>query len=167
MSLKLLLDEYVRDNFIAGWGYSEKDEAQTFDSFEQWLKEGLHGDLSYLSGERGKKREALSAFFPEFQSSLVFLFSYANVAKFLEGFYQSPNSNGFKMASYLFGFNGEDYHSYLKQKLNRIAQEIKSKHSSIEFTLSLDVHPVLERDLAVRSGLGWFGKKKTKNGSKV
>jgi epoxyqueuosine reductase len=42
--------------------------------------------------------------------------------------------------------------------LNEIGEKLKIDLPELEYKISLDVHPVLERDLAYRSGLGWFGK---------
>ena len=55
------------------------------------------------------------------------------------------------------GFEGEDYHNLIRAKLIGIGDRIKSEHK-LDYKLTLDTHPVLERDLAMRAGLGWFGK---------
>ena len=91
--------------------------------------------------------------FPECESALVFLFDYTSAKK--EQLSASPD---FKIASYVTGFGDEDYHYWIKDKLTVIGEHLRSFDSSLDYRFSLDVHPVLERDLAFRSGLGWFGK---------
>ena len=88
----------------------------------------------------------------------MFLFDYSAEKKYLNEFYQSHESNGLKISSYVFGFNGEDYHIEIRRRLEKIIEELKEKSPNLISKLSLDIHPVLERDLAYRSGLGWFGK---------
>lgn len=53
---------------------------------------------------------------------------------------------------------GEDYHHWFKSELNVIATKLKEKFPDGEFIAMTDSSPVLERDLAHRAGLGWFGK---------
>lgn len=155
--MKDRLNHFVEEGYISGWAYNESDKAVTYNYYQEWIKQGLQGDLAYLEGERGIKRKEISSFFSNFKSSIVFLFSYSDIAAFLEKFYKSNESNGLKISSYVFGFEGNDYHLYLREKLETLAIKLIAKRD-IEYRLSLDIHPVLERDLAVRSGLGWFGK---------
>lgn len=143
---------------IVDWGYTEELNPRSFHQFESWIGAGHHGSLKYLSDHRKSARESLINVMPECQSSLVFLFGYHDKKLALESFYQSKESNGLKMASYVFGFKGSDYHLIIADHLKAIGEEIKKSYPDLEFRLSLDIQPVLERDLAFRSGLGWVGK---------
>ena len=64
-------------------------------------------------------------------------------------------SNGLKMGSYALGFSGKDYHRTVQESLIWLGMRLKEKYQDLDFRLSLDVHPVLERDLAWKAGLGW------------
>ncbi len=90
--------------------------------------------------------------YPDFQSALVFLFSYRPAKKWL------LENNRHEIASYALGFGGEDYHHSLKRSLTSILSSLQNDHPGLEGYFTLDVQPVLERDLAFRAGLGWFGK---------
>jgi epoxyqueuosine reductase len=148
-----------KDLGIVDWGYTEEPRPLSFDHYEKWVERDGHGPLHYLADERKNKRADIRSFFPEFQSSLVFLFSYADQKASLDHFYKNdPDSNGLKMASYALGFEGEDYHFKLRDKLLFLSEKIKEIYPDCHFSHSLDIQPVLERDLAVRAGLGWFGK---------
>ncbi len=153
-----LLSKLLSGKTIADWAYCELDQAETFTQFRAWIEGNYHGPLNYLADERLQKRASLKNIFPSFKSAIIFLFSYANQTAALEEFYRSEKSNGLKVASFVVGFDGEDYHHVLKRQLEDIATKFKLVDSELETTLTLDVSPVLERDLAVRSGLGWFGK---------
>jgi epoxyqueuosine reductase len=63
-------------------------------------------------------------------------------------------NNRHEVASYALGFGGRDYHYVLIDKLQKIAASL----DGIKTFISLDTQPILERDLAYRAGLGWFGK---------
>jgi len=148
----ILLDE-IKNFGACDFGYTEEDLPVSYDHYLNWLKENKHGPLLYLADHRKEKRASLKNFYPEFQSALVFLFSYNETSRELKAFYQTPESNGLKIASYVFAYEGRDYHFEIKERLEKIKTHLK-----LEGVLTLDVHPVLERDLAYRSGLGWFGK---------
>jgi len=143
---------------VIDWGYSEELEPHSFSRYESWVERGEHGPLHYLSDYRKEKRKTLESIFPEAKSSLVFLFSYHQKRNDLLDFYQSEKSNGLKVASYVLGFSGRDYHEEVRERLNEIAENLKNSHPNLEVKHSLDIQPVLERDLAYRCGLGWFGK---------
>jgi epoxyqueuosine reductase len=154
MKKLLHLDEsYLSKLGVVDWGYTEEATPVSFDKYESWVEEGHHGPLSYLSDHRKDLRKSLESVNENFQSAVVFLFSYASEKAALESFYKSKESNGFKIAGYSLAFGGGDYHYELRKRLVEIGDELGG-----EFKVSLDIQPVLERDLAYRSGLGWFGK---------
>lgn len=154
MKKLLHLDESVLSNLgVVDWGYTEEATPTSFDKYESWVEKGHHGPLGYLSDHRKDLRKNLESVNKNFQSAVVFLFSYASEKAALESFYKSDESNGLKVAGYSLAFGGGDYHYELRRRLEEIGNEIGG-----EFKISLDIQPVLERDLAYRSGLGWFGK---------
>jgi epoxyqueuosine reductase len=147
------------ENFLASLGvvdyaYTEESKALHFDKYKEWLNHNHQGPLSYLEGDRGDKRQDIKLFWPEFQSAIVFLFSYKEIKKKLA----NENNLQQKIASYALGFDGFDYHHILKEKLNLLAKHFAQEKPDLHYQISLDVHPVLERDLALRAGLGWTGK---------
>lgn len=144
---------------VVDFGYTTESSPISLDIYNQWIKDLTHLPLTYLEGERQKKRQSLTEHWPEFKSSLVFLFSYHEGHQVLQSFYQQgKDSNGLKLASYTMGFEGLDYHHVIKDRLIEIAENLKKEIDGLDYKLTLDTHPVLERDLALRAGLGWFGK---------
>jgi len=137
---------------ILDWGYSEESLPQSISRYEEWVNQDLQAPLSYLADHRKDLRRDIKNVYPEFQSALVFLFSYQEAKKWL------LENNRHEVAAYSLGFDGQDYHSVLKERLNTIYSELKESNPELERFVALDAQPILERDLAFRAGLGWFGK---------
>lgn len=149
-SSSILDHTLLKDLGVLDWGYTEDPIPHTHQYFEEWTKNGEHGPLGYLSDHRKDLRSDLRKVFPEFQSALVFLFSYQPAKKWL------LENNQHSVAGYALGFGGEDYHRALKLRLDQIATSLNL--SNLKVFNSLDAQPIMERDLALRAGLGWFGK---------
>ena len=66
-----------------------------------------------------------------------------------------PEEDNFKLARYAYG---KDYHTVLKTKLKDFMSLIKGKIEDAQGRVFVDSAPVLERQWAARSGLGWIGK---------
>ena len=161
--MNLLDPKKLADYGIVDYGYTTEAKPVTLDQYNLWVKEENHLPLTYLEGMRQQKRQNLVEHWPEFKSALVFLFSYHEAHFKIQSIFQNdPNWNGLKIASYTLGFDGLDYHHKLRLHLTEIGESLKllysDNDSDLEFKLTLDTHPVLERDLAMRAGLGWFGK---------
>lgn len=132
---------------VIDWGYTEESIPRSLDSFREWTRKGLHGPLGYMADHRKELRSDLKNVYPSFRSALVFLFSYQSTKKWM------LENNHHEVAAYTLGYEGEDYHYALKRRLQTLAD-----HLGVRASISLDIQPVLERDLAFRAGLGWFGK---------
>lgn len=137
---------------VLDWGYTEDPIPKSLGHYEQWVNEGREGPLRYLSDNRRDLRRDIRKVYPDFQSALVFIFSYQSTKKWM------LDNNRHEVAAYTLGFEGEDYHFFLKRRLDEIFQKLKATNSDLESFIALDTQPVLERDLAHRAGLGWFGK---------
>lgn len=144
---------------IVDFGYTTEMSPKSIDHYNNWIDDKKYLPLDYLTGLRKEKRQSLKEYWPESESALVFLFSYKDAHLKLQSFYDNNKSwNGLKIASYVLGFEGLDYHEWIKCKLIEIGDDLKNSYDKLEYKLILDTQPVLERDLALRAGLGWFGK---------
>jgi len=152
------VQEILERHQIKKWGVVNDPLAHSYDHYKKWLERGDHGVLKYLEGERGEKRESISNYYEEFRSALVIAYDYSRTSKISQKFYDSELSNGLRIANYVMGFKGRDYHFELREKLEALAREFQAIYPDIDIKHSLDTQPVLERDLAMRAGLGWFGK---------
>lgn len=147
MKLQELLKDLRLDELgIGDYSYTEELTPRTLSHYKKWIERGLQGPLSYLSDERKDIRENLKTFFPEAQSALVFLFPY------------KKKMNSGRIASFISGFGDRDYHEVIETHLTEIAKKLQEQYPELIFKISIDKHPVLDRDLAFRAGLGWFGK---------
>ena len=60
-----------------------------------------------------------------------------------------------KLSRYLWG---PDYHALMKIRLNQLLQAAQTQWPDLRGRACVDTAPLLERQLAVRAGLGWQGK---------
>lgn len=142
--------EFLSSLGVVDWGYTESSVPVSLNHYEKWVNHDSHLPLTYLGDHRKNLRKDLRNVYPSFQSALVFLFSYRPAKKWM------LENNRHEIAAYSLGFEGEDYHRALQVKLNQIFEKIY--FDGLEKFISLDAQPILERDLAYRAGLGWFGK---------
>lgn len=120
----------------------------TIDFYEKWLNQDFHGSMTYLKDHLELKRTP--------QQLSRSLKSVISVAQSYFPAVQKTNLNTpARVALYS---QNEDYHFWLKEKLQQIAAQLKVEHPEHEFLTYVDSGPVLERDLAYQNGLGWFGK---------
>ncbi len=146
----VLNNEFLETLGVLDWGYTEDPIPVSLSHYENWVNDSKHLPLNYLSDHRKHLRRDLRNVYPEFQSALVFLFSYQETKKWM------IENSRHEVAAYSLGFQGDDYHFALKSRLQLIYKELSIK--DLEVFYSLDAQPILERDLAHRAGLGWFGK---------
>lgn len=125
-----------------------------------WIEAGGAKHLPYLStlwDDASESREAaLQALLdphhllPSSRTALVGFFPYAR-PEAIPG--AAPRSA--KVSRYLWG---PDYHMVMKGRLGRLLQEAQARMPELEGRVCVDTAPILERQLAVRAGLGWQGK---------
>jgi epoxyqueuosine reductase len=114
---------------------------------ENWLKNKHHGKMDYMA-RNFEKRLDPSRLVEGAKSVISVLFNYYP-DKIL------PNKDNFKIAKYSYG---EDYHFVIKRKLKDLITRIKNELGDFCGRAFVDSAPVLERQLAAKSGLGWIGK---------
>jgi epoxyqueuosine reductase len=111
--------------------------------FEQWVARGYAGEMDYLPRGAEKRRD----------SRLPFAGALSAVVVGLN--YGGTTPSG-PVARYA---RGDDYHDIMWRKLDSLHESIeKSVGFSVSGKSYVDTGPILERDLARRAGLGWFGK---------
>lgn len=104
--------------------------------FHQWLADGCHGEMQYLS-RRAAERADPHHLLPGAKSIVVVGKNYGTTG---------PAA----LARYAAGH--ADYHEQMGTKLAQLAEFIGNA------VWYVDTGPILERDLAQRAGLGWVGK---------
>ncbi len=144
------IQEILRQHGIELWGISALTRPLTFEYYRRWIEDGAHGEMDYLSLHSPLK-ENPQALLPQAKTALVVAIKYRPHPEPIKDL----PIKGLKIASYA---HGADYHYWLKEKLDSIVHQLKQTDPQGTFLCMTDSHPVLERDLAVRAGLGWFGK---------
>jgi epoxyqueuosine reductase len=114
---------------------------------ETWLNQGKHGKMGYMENHFEKRIDPRKLV-EGAKSVVTLLYNYHTVEK------QADDALP-KIASYAFG---EDYHHVLKSKLKELLVYIQTEIGEVSGRCFVDSAPVLERDWARRSGVGWMGK---------
>lgn len=114
---------------------------------ESWLNKGLHGEMGYMANHF-EKRVDPTKLVPGAKTVISLMYNY-----FPEQGQTDPEAP--KLSRYAYG---KDYHFVLKDKLKALFTFIQEKVGAVEGRVFVDSAPVLERDWARRSGLGWVGR---------
>jgi epoxyqueuosine reductase len=124
-------------------GIAKLGPAETFDKFESWLAKGYAGEMSYLPRGAAKRHDTGLPYSGTTSAVVV-------------GLNYDGTSPGGPIARYA---RGDDYHDVMLAKLESLHRWIESHLSrEIRGKAYVDTGPILERDLARKAGLGWFGK---------
>jgi len=125
-------------------GIAALGEPATRTAFDGWLAAGLHGTMAYLDGEGAQLRHDSRRPHPGATHALVLAASYGG---------QQPDG---PVARYA---RGDDYHEVLRERVRELHRWLEQEVGApIDARPYVDSAPILERDLAQRAGLGWFGK---------
>jgi epoxyqueuosine reductase len=143
----------------------EKEERDA-DRFQQWLKEGRAGTMSYLertdeAGVPVRSRPRIP--FPWAQSAILCTASYngpqplstapappdaAWIARYAQSSRTDPDGQS----------RPSDYHKILLKRLRALQAHLQQEYGTFESRAYVDTGPVVERSLAVAAGLGWQAK---------
>ena len=114
---------------------------------EAWLNKGYHGEMQYMENhfdlrvDPGKIVDGATS---------VISLSYNYHVEV-----NPTDQEEIKIASYALG---RDYHKVIKKKLKKLVAEMQKVFGDFNARVFVDSGPVLERDWARRSGVGWVGK---------
>ena len=125
-------------------------------AFERWLCEGCAGSMDYLERTRGERLDP-SRLLPGARAVVAVALSYNPRESSSPTRDDEPASTGgMRIARYA---GGADYHDVIRPRLQALARFIASAAGAgVRSRAAIDTSAVLERDLAARAGLGWFGK---------
>ena len=116
-------------------------------NFEDWLKQGYQGTMSYLERNFDKRLDP-TKLVPGAKSVISLTFNYFPPKKIFD-------DNSFLISKYAYG---KDYHIIIKDKLKTLFTQMKKEVGDIEGRVFVDSAPIHERAWAKISGLGWIGK---------
>lgn len=128
---------------IAKAGFMEEEARR----LEHWLHQDRHGKMQYLTNHFDKRVDP-TLLVPSAKSVISLLYNYHQPAK-----QEDPEAP--KISQYAYG---KDYHQVLKAKLRTLLNAVREEIGEVNGRAFVDSAPVLERDWARRSGIGWMGK---------
>ena len=114
---------------------------------ESWLNAGMHGQMGYMANHFDKRIDPRKLV-EGAKSVISLLYNY-----YPEQRQSDPAAP--KISRYAYG---EDYHFVLKRKLKDLLRFIGEEIGEVSGRCFVDSAPVLERDWARRSGVGWMGR---------
>ena len=130
----------------------------------RWLEEGFHGEMSYMASH-GLKRARPAELVPGTVSVLTARMDYlpARTADGWQAVEWARLGRPDEAVVSLYA-RGRDYHKVLRQRLQKLADRMQQaldatdNPDAFQYRVFTDSAPVLEVELATRSGKGWRGK---------
>lgn len=134
-------------------GIAPVGESAHADAYRRWLDAGHAGEMAYLSRpDAVEKRADPRVLVPGARSAVVV------TANYYPGEEEAGTTDDPSRGVFARYARNDDYHELLKRRLialqNRIAEELIPAGGRAY----VDTGAVLERELAQRAGLGWFGR---------
>lgn len=149
-------DRVVRMCFELGFalgGVCSAEPSEYAQEFSAWLAQGKHGSMEYLARHAEAKIDPCRVL--EGARSVVMVADqYASRQDSPDAPVASTVGSG-RVARYA---RGDDYHDVMKQRLHVLCDRLREEFPDGQFRAFVDTAPVMERELAVRAGLGWMGK---------
>ncbi len=124
-------------------GVTALGPATTHDAFARWLADGRHGEMDYLARGADLRRDTTLPE-PGMRAAVVVALDYGGA---------QPDGPIAKYA------RGDDYHRLMWDRLETLLAWVRAERGdAVRGRAYVDTGPILERDLARKAGLGWFGK---------
>ncbi|MBN1479326.1 tRNA epoxyqueuosine(34) reductase QueG [candidate division KSB1 bacterium] len=113
-----------------------------------WLKRGYHGDMSYMQKHRDTRIDP-ALLMPNAKSIIVCAINYYTPVK------ATPKPQEGRFSRYAWG---DDYHDLVRSRLQKLLTFIREECPGVNGRVFVDSAPVMEKEWALRAGIGWYGK---------
>jgi epoxyqueuosine reductase len=125
---------------------------------QAWLSHGFHGDMHYMASH-GLKRARPAELVPGTVSVITARMDYLPRGT-QDGWSDQELSRLDNPGEGIVSLyaRGRDYHKVLRSRLQKLADKLAQECGPMGFRVFTDSAPVLEAELAQRSGQGWRGK---------
>ena len=123
-----------------------------------WLEQGFHGDMAYMAAHglrRARPAELVSGTVSVVTVRLDYLPAATPDGWQAIEFARLGRPAEATVSLYA---RGRDYHKLMRNRLKQLGERIRAQVGSLGYRVFTDSAPVLEAELAVRSGQGWRGK---------
>ena len=128
---------------FAAAGIALAGATTTFPLYQQWLADGQADGMSYLARHAELRRHPADV---------------APGTRSIIGVAARYPTNPLPGAGFSTYARGQDYHTVIRRKLKELAAFIGDRNPLTVARVCVDSAPLLEREWAVRAGLGWRGK---------
>jgi epoxyqueuosine reductase len=153
------LGERARSLGFAAIGVARPERSEHIETYRGWVESGRHADMEYLARGDAMVRRAVPGEWEEFEPRSLIVVAHPYGAADPEGVPDDPSIG--VVARYA---RGRDYHNVLRKRLGKLLDGIDADvkrldvAGGVEGRVFVDAGPLLERELAKRAGLGWFGR---------
>jgi len=152
------LDGWAHTLGFSQIGVADVDLSGAEQPLLDWLAAGFHGEMGYMQAH-GLKRARPAELVPGTVRVITARMDYLPLGTaegWVEREWQRHDRPGEAIVSVY--ARGRDYHKVLRQRLQTLADRIAEAVGPFGHRVFTDSAPVLEVELAARSGLGWRGK---------
>ncbi len=118
------------------------------EKLHEWLAREYHGEMAYMANHRDLRLNP-ALLLPGAQTVVVLATNYYTP------FTASPDPEIGAISRYAWG---TDYHHTLRKRLKILLAEIHALEPQAQGRVFVDSAPILEKEWALRSGIGWMGK---------
>lgn len=136
------------------------DLSQAESGLQAWLDAGMHGEMDYMA-THGMKRARPAELVPGTLRVISARIDYLPRGADADADWRAREQRRLRdpnAAVVSIYARGRDYHKVLRARLQQLATRIDAEIGTFGYRVFTDSAPVMEVELAKRSGLGWRGK---------
>ena len=140
-------------------GVAGVDLSEAEPHLQAWLDRGFHGSMAYMAAH-GMKRARPAELVPGTVSVITARMDYLPRGRTGDDWRAEELARSGRPGEAVVSIyaRGRDYHKVLRQRLQKLADRLAEAVGPVGHRVFTDSAPVLEVELASRSGLGWRGK---------
>ena len=152
------IQAWARELGFSQIGVTGVDLSSSEDGLSAWLARGFHGDMGYMAAhglKRARPAELVSGTVSVITARTNYLPTATPAGWQTIEFDRLRRSDAGIVSVYA---RGRDYHKLMRSRLQRLSECVAAELGPLGHRVFTDSAPVLEVELAARSGLGWRGK---------
>lgn len=115
--------------------------------YVEWIEDGRQGHMQWITREHAERCARPRDVLPGARSVVCVGLSY----------WDGPRPHAFQRGSVARYAWGRDYHEVLNEKLEAFADDLRQSFGG-QYRWHVDTGPLMDKALAARAGLGWYGK---------
>lgn len=135
-------------------GIGDTDLSHAEAGLQAWLEAGYHGEMQYMASH-GMKRCRPAELLP---GTVRVISARMNYLPDHPQWREREHARAASEAVISVYARGRDYHKVLRARLQQLADKIEQQTGQLLYRAFTDSAPLLEVELAAKSGLGWRGK---------